>query len=65
MRDIIKYFKLYYMKNFLGVLVLLFLVAVGVGPIFLAIKLNQWFLLLYILTLPALVTLIDYMRRQS
>lgn len=65
MRDIVKYFKLYYMKNFLGVSVLLFLVAVTIGPIFLAIKLTSWFLLLYFLILPALVTLIDYMRRQS
>lgn len=65
MRDIIKYFKLYYMKNFLGVLVLLFLVAVAIGPVFLAAKFAPWFLLLYLLILPALVTLIDYIRRQS
>lgn len=63
MRDIIKYFKLYYMKNFLGVLVLLFLVAVAIGPVFLAAKFTPWFLLLYLLILPALVTLIDYIRR--
>lgn len=65
MRDIIKYFKLYYMKNFLGVLVLLFLVAVDIAPIFLAVELTPWFLLLYLLILPALVTIIDYIRRQS
>ena len=65
MRDIIKYFKLYYMKNFLGVLVLLFLAAVAITPVFLAVELTPWFLLLYLLILPALVTLIDYIRRQS